>query len=321
MRGFMPRKTDNPAGPLDGPGRRTGFPCVSFTVFLALLSLLLPSCAIKKESELLRADVNELKLSAFEMKKDLDVLKTSRASGEESLKAVRESQSSLYAQVSALEKDVQFLRGRVDENRYLFEKTVEKDVSEIMSLKARLEKLETSISELSKSVSSWAASLEEMKKSSDPSKPYETKSPQEAYENAQELFRAEKYSEARAAFESFIRNFPENELAGNAQFWVAETYFSEKDFVSAILEYENVLKKYKQNRKVPAAILKQAFAFDEIGEKKASSALLKELIEKYPDSDEAKTAEARLKKTQPEEKTKEPPASPKTPAAQTPKPK
>jgi TolA-binding protein len=56
-----------------------------------------------------------------------------------------------------------------------------------------------------------------------------------------------------------------------------------------------VRRKYPQSGKVPAAVLKQGFAFAELGERVNARLILQELVEKYPQSQEATKAKARLK--------------------------
>ena len=54
--------------------------------------------------------------------------------------------------------------------------------------------------------------------------------------------RKNRYKEAREQFEVFIKEFPQDELTDNAQFWIAETYYREEDFENAILAYEDGIK-------------------------------------------------------------------------------
>ncbi len=115
------------------------------------------------------------------------------------------------------------------------------------------------------------------------------------YEEAYSAFKDRKYKEARQKFDAFIKEFPKGKLADDAQFWIAETYYSEKDFEGAIFAYETLLKKYPNSEKAPAALLKQGFSFIEVGDKKTGKVLLEQLIELYPNSKEAELAKKKLK--------------------------
>jgi tol-pal system protein YbgF len=114
------------------------------------------------------------------------------------------------------------------------------------------------------------------------------------YETAFSTFKDKKYKEAREKFETFIKEFPKNELADDAQFWIAETHYYEKDFESAILAYEVVLKKYPNSEKAPAALLKQGLSFIEMGDERTGKIILEKLGERYPTSKEAELARERI---------------------------
>lgn len=105
----------------------------------------------------------------------------------------------------------------------------------------------------------------------------------------------EEFEPARKGFETFIKRYPESDNADNARFWIAESYYREKWYEKAILEYQKVIENYPKGNKVPAALLKQGFAFGNLGEKANARLILKELIRKYPGSNEAKIAAEKLK--------------------------
>ncbi|MCK5543225.1 MAG: tol-pal system protein YbgF [Desulfobacterales bacterium] len=120
--------------------------------------------------------------------------------------------------------------------------------------------------------------------------------PEAIYKHAKNLLDKEKYDSARLEFERFINLFPDSKNADNARYWIADTYFREKWYEKAILEYQKVIEKYSTGNKVVAALLKQGFSFAELGEKANARLILKELIKKYPDSNEAGFAEKKLER-------------------------
>jgi tol-pal system protein YbgF len=119
-----------------------------------------------------------------------------------------------------------------------------------------------------------------------------------AYEQAKKTFDDGDMEAARIQFENFINTFPESPLAGNARFWIADSYYVEKWYEKAILEYQKVLEEYPDSNKVAAARLKQGYAFAELGEKANARLILNELITRYPDSREAMFAKEKLKQLQ-----------------------
>ena len=114
------------------------------------------------------------------------------------------------------------------------------------------------------------------------------------YKDAYEAFQKGNYEGARKKFEAFLKQYPNTELSGNAQFWIGETYYQKKDFEKAILEYEKTITKYPEGGKISAALFKQALAFLELGDKKNARNLLKRITEKFPHSDQAEAAKKKL---------------------------
>jgi len=114
------------------------------------------------------------------------------------------------------------------------------------------------------------------------------------YKDAYETYQKGNFEGARRKFEAFLKQYPNTELSDNAQFWIGETYYGKKDYEKAILEYEKAIAKYPEGDKVPAALLKQALAFLELGDKTNGRNLLKRVIERYPHSEQADMAKKRL---------------------------
>jgi tol-pal system protein YbgF len=114
------------------------------------------------------------------------------------------------------------------------------------------------------------------------------------YKDAYETFQKGKLEGARGKFEAFLKQYPNTELSGSAQFWIGETYYQKKDFEKAILEYEKAITKYPESSKIPAALFKQALSFLELGDKRNARNLLKKVIERYPRSEQAEIAKKKL---------------------------
>jgi tol-pal system protein YbgF len=115
------------------------------------------------------------------------------------------------------------------------------------------------------------------------------------YEAAWRLLDKKDYKAAIGRFKDFLKKYPKSNLASNAQYWIAESHYALREFDQAIIEFDAVRRKYPQAEKVPAALLKQGFAFAELGEKVNARLVLQEVVEKYPNSGEAAKAKIRLK--------------------------
>lgn len=115
------------------------------------------------------------------------------------------------------------------------------------------------------------------------------------YTSAKQAFDQGDFEAARKGFQQFLERYPKSEHADNAQFWVGETYYREKWYEKAILEYQKVIEKFPKGNKVPASFLKQGLAFASLGDKANARLILTELVQKYPKSNEAKIATQQLK--------------------------
>lgn len=222
--------------------------------------------------------------------------------------------------IKALKENNQRLQGAIDEINHNVGSFTKKDREEI---EKRIERLDNAITQnyeriieiekrlgLEPSKTAALSPPENTAKSTPPSEnksgnktaaPIEPKrdmGEHELYTYAKKLFDEGDKANARVQFEEFIKKYPKSENADNARFWIADTYFSEKWFEKAILEYQRVLDDYPKSNKLAAAKLKQGYAFAEIGEKANARLVLNELIKKHPDSNEAKFAKEKLKSLQ-----------------------
>ena len=115
-----------------------------------------------------------------------------------------------------------------------------------------------------------------------------------AYDDAYEYFLREDWSAAQKKFLAFLDRFPKSDYADNAQYWIAESFYNQKNYEKAILEYEKVIQNYPQGDKFSSALLKQAIAFQAIGRLKEAKVRLRQVIEKVPGSDQAQIAKKKL---------------------------
>ncbi len=116
---------------------------------------------------------------------------------------------------------------------------------------------------------------------------------QDDYKLALRALREQQYDKAIQQFRTFQRKYPNSEMDDDAQYWIGESYFAQKDYNRAILEFNDVLK-YRRGDRVPAALLRQAQAFLEIGDKTDARLILQKLVNDHPNSEQAREARDRL---------------------------
>jgi tol-pal system protein YbgF len=116
------------------------------------------------------------------------------------------------------------------------------------------------------------------------------------YQAAFELLKEQRYEPAALAFQQFLVSYPESQLADNAQYWLAESYYVTDKFDSALQEFEVVINKYPRSRKVPDALLKIGYSNYELERWDAARGSLARVQSEYPDTTAARLAEQRLKR-------------------------
>jgi tol-pal system protein YbgF len=116
-----------------------------------------------------------------------------------------------------------------------------------------------------------------------------------AYDRAFDSFQKNQFPNARQQFQAFLKQYPQSAMADTALYWVGECYYGEKQYQNSIETFQQVLNRYPNGSKAPNAMLKQAAAFQQIGDNTAARILYERLIEKFPKSPQAQIAKQKLK--------------------------
>lgn len=268
-----------------------------FLLFPLLLAI--TACATKGDLNLALSDIDEMKARLIKTEKNVAAVKLeakelSENSSREALKSLeslRKGTADMQANLDSMKIDVQVMTGKVDDLGHVAKKPFEditllkEDTSKAMaSLDERLKKLEAAQAETIAKLNTLVKSLEQ------------PPTPENSYKQAIDAFKAGEQVKARDMFNKFTEQYPGHQLAANARYWVGETYYQEKNFEQAALEFQRVITEYPGKEKVPAAMLKQGLAFKELGDTKSARFIIKELIEKYPKAEETPAAKEFLQK-------------------------
>jgi len=109
-----------------------------------------------------------------------------------------------------------------------------------------------------------------------------TGSPLEQYNAAFALLRQARYDEAEQALRGFIQRNPKDALAGNAQYWLGETYFARKDYGSAASAFAEGYEKYPHSPKAPDDLLKLGITLGILGQKDNACRVYTRLEHDFP---------------------------------------
>jgi tol-pal system protein YbgF len=115
------------------------------------------------------------------------------------------------------------------------------------------------------------------------------------YSNGLRDITSGKYDLASSEFQDYLKYYGDTDLASNAQFYLGEIAYSQKKFDGAVAEYEKVLSNYPKSFKLAPAHLKKGMALIELNQKPAGIRELREVIKRYPGTEEDRRARAKLK--------------------------
>jgi tol-pal system protein YbgF len=116
------------------------------------------------------------------------------------------------------------------------------------------------------------------------------------YNNALRDYNSARYELALSQFQDFLKYYPSTDLAGNAQFYIADMEYRSGNFEAAVTDYDKVLEQFPGGNKAAAAQLKKGYSLLELGRKDAGVRELNALIQRYPRTIEATQARERLHK-------------------------
>jgi tol-pal system protein YbgF len=115
------------------------------------------------------------------------------------------------------------------------------------------------------------------------------------YSNGLRDITSGKYDLARQEFVDYLKYYSDTDLASNAQFYLGEIAYTQKQYQDAVAEYDKVLTVYPKSFKLAPARLKKGMALIELGQKTPGVRELREVVRRYPGTEEERRARAKLK--------------------------
>jgi tol-pal system protein YbgF len=125
-----------------------------------------------------------------------------------------------------------------------------------------------------------------------PLPPVAGESPKQIYEIAYGQLLQQDYGAAESSFSEFLVRYPTDPLAGNAQYWLGETYFVRGQYKAAAGAFLKGYQQYGRSSKAPESLLKLAVALDRLGQREAACSSFGELGQKFPNAAPAIRARA-----------------------------
>jgi len=112
-------------------------------------------------------------------------------------------------------------------------------------------------------------------------------SPKKQYEFATSFLKVGDYTTAERAFREFVLSNPNHELAGNAQYWYAETFRIRQLYTDAASAYLEGYQKYPKGKKAPINLLKLGVSMVQIGEKDQGCKMINAVEKQYPKANQS----------------------------------
>lgn len=119
-------------------------------------------------------------------------------------------------------------------------------------------------------------------------------SPRAIYDAAYQDLTRGNHGLAILGFQEVIAKYGASELADNAQYWIGESYYAQKEFKQALAEFQKTVSTYPQGDKVPAALLKSGLCLQQLGDQPAARSTYESLVSRYPESEEARLARTKI---------------------------
>ena len=107
-------------------------------------------------------------------------------------------------------------------------------------------------------------------------------SPEDRYNYARGFLMRRDFEGAEQALRAFVDTYPENELAGNAQYWLGETYYVRNDFGTAARTFADGFQRYPDSSKAPDNLLKLGMSLAALERTEDACITLQKLSSEYP---------------------------------------
>lgn len=197
----------------------------------------------------------------------------------------------LLTRLDALQKDVQSLRNDVETMQYQIDQSNARQKDLYLDVDQRLQRIEQSVAS---SASNASLSVLEGGSLGPGQLPVPGGTDRANYQAAFELLKQGRYDQASIALQQFMVAFPTSELSDNAQYWLAETHYVTQDYKKALPEFQKVLERYPDSRKIPDALLKIGYCNYELKRRADAEKALSAVVARFPETTAARLASQRL---------------------------
>ena len=261
---------------------------IQFFVPFALVAVsflaVTPAFAVSKEIVQLQTQVQALQDQMTQMRQSFDermgVMKNLIEQSTDNMNKVAGAVNELQQKLQQQNSDIAGRTDQVSGQIQALNDTLDE-------VKAQLGKLNTQLANMQSSQQNLTAQQNQP--------PAQAPPPDVLYNNALRDYNAGKYDLAGQEFSDYLKYYSNTDLAGNAQFYMADIEYRQGNFAQAVKDYDKVLQQYPGGNKTAAAQLKKGLALIELGQKDEGIRELNGVVQRYPRSIEASQAREKLR--------------------------
>ncbi len=198
-------------------------------------------------------------------------------------------------QLSDLQRDIDTLRGQVQEVQYRLNQAIEKQ---------KHSQQQTGNLEGQGALTSGGAVITESEAQSGKGSAVSVVKEQDSNENNDYSIAValaidkKQYDQAISAFRDFVKRYPASNYQPNANYWLGQLYYNKGNKDDATYHYAVVVKNYPKSPKRPDSMLKVGIIMQEKGQLEKARAVYQQVIKWYPDTEMATQAKKQLEKLQ-----------------------
>lgn len=207
----------------------------------------------------------------------------------------------MFDLVELLQRELQQLRGQVEELNYNLERLKQDQKQRYLDLDRRVVSLSSQPSVANETQVATVVS-QTPQDGNEPAlgqvivaqETYDPEVEKAAYNAAFTLIRERQYDASIVALLAFVNDFQQGALLGNAHYWLGEVYMVQGDASLAAETFEIVIGEFPEHRKIPDALYKAGVAYQNVGNTVKANQMLQRVLKEYPDSSAARLAHERV---------------------------
>lgn len=209
--------------------------------------------------------------------------------------------SQLQQQLSDNQRDIDSLRGQIQESQYQLNQVVERQKQILLQLDSQgsASTGATAAPDASASTGSDSSAATAAPAAATASTaaeaPASSGDANTDYNRAVDLVLVKKQNDqAITAFQSFVKQYPDSTYQPNANYWLGQLFYNKGKKDDSAYYFAVVVKNYPKSPKAPEAMYKVGVIMQEKGQADKAKAVYQQVIKQYPTSDSAKQAQKRI---------------------------